>query len=169
MNDNAQWPLFREVSAGYTHVQKFVRPAAPVTLDGLYLKWYVDYPAGRSFSDAEIADAQAMITNEIMHGRLVLGGDIGFVVQHRCGPVDIFYVCVWRNNNEVWEALYHRAHAPGSAFESVPRETLTGTFCVWVIPVVAHEQAAWVRYLTSARDAAARMAYCQDVLNGSVG
>jgi hypothetical protein len=37
-----------------------------------------------------------------------------------------------------------------------------GTFCVWEMGAVVHEQQAWIRYLCSARDAAAAQAYLAD-------
>ncbi len=152
--------LFEQIAVDYRHGQKVMRPAAALVAPGVYQKWYVVHPPARAFSDAEIAEAQAFLLSEIDAGRLALRNEVGFTVQHRCGSVDIFYVCSWRDNNELWETIYHRPH--GGHYRLAPRESKTGTYCVWVIPAVTHEQKAWVTYLNSARDEAARLAYCQD-------
>ncbi len=160
--------LFQQVSANYNHSDKQVQPASPLVGDGIYLKWYLVYPPARPFADADIRQAQAFVQQEIECGQLALKNQIGFVVQHRCASVDIFYVCSWRNDNEVWETLYTKAIDETGEFQQVQRDFTTGTFCVWVIPVVAHEQKAWRRFLVSARDEAAQRAYARDQLAGVV-
>jgi hypothetical protein len=40
--------------------------------------------------------------------------------------------------------------------------------CVWELGPALHEREAWVRYLYSARDVAARRAYLADVYSGMV-
>ena len=42
------------------------------------------------------------------------------------------------------------------------------TFCVWELGAVAHERAAWVRFLRSARDRDARIDYLRDTFDGVV-
>lgn len=160
--------LFAQVEAGYAHVHKVMRPASPLIAPGVYQKWYLVHPPERPFADAEVSAAQAFMLGEIDAGRLALRKEVGFTVQHRCTAMDIFYVCSWRGNNELWETLYQLP--PGSRdYRLVPRDTKTGTYCVWVIPAVAHEQRAWLAYLNSRRDAAARLAYCRDQASGDVG
>jgi hypothetical protein len=159
--------LFAEVSIDYAHARKLMRPAAPLLAPGIHQKWYVVHPASRPFVEREIGAAQAFLLDEVATGRLALRNEVGFTVQHRCSSLDIFYVCSWRNDNELWETIYWRPH--GSSFQVVPRETKTATYCVWVIPAVAHEQRAWVAYLNSARDAAARAAWARDQFDGPVG
>jgi len=43
-----------------------------------------------------------------------------------------------------------------------------GTFCVWELGVVWHERHAWVRFLSSNRDEAAKRAYLNDRFSGLV-
>lgn len=160
--------LFQQVSADYRHSDKHVQPAQPLDSGDVFLKWYLVHPPARPFAEADFRQAQDFIQQEIECGRLALKNQIGFVVQHRCAHVDIFYVCNWRNNNEVWEALYTKAIEQPSKFQPVSRDLTTGTFCVWVIPIVAHEQQAWRRYLTSTRDKPAQLAYARDQLAGMV-
>lgn len=159
--------LFEQVATQYRHIRKRMQPRAPLVAPGVFQKWYVVHPPERPFADSEVAEAQRFILGEVESGRLALKNEVGFTVQHRCGQVDIFYVCSWRDNNELWETIYHRPH--GGTFQLAPRESKTGTYCVWVIPAVTHEQNAWVAYLNSVRDDAARAAYCRDQFEGLVG
>lgn len=159
--------LFGEVDPAYVHVPKWMQPAPALAAPGVLQKWYLVYPPERPFGDADVALAQTFLLAEVDAGRLALRNEIGFTVQHRCNGVDIFYVCSWRDNNELWETIYHKPH--NETFRVAPRETKTGTYCVWVIPAVAHEQKAWLAYLRSKRDAAARAAYGGDQASGPVG
>ena len=111
--------------------------------------------------------AQSFLLSEIDSGRLRLHNEVGFTVQHRCARVDIFYVCSWRDNNELWETLY--TLPVGGTYQLAERDNTTGTYCVWVIPAVTHEQQAWLTYLRSPRDNAARRRYCEDQASGDVG
>ena len=159
--------LFTQVAADYAHAEKTLRPEAPLIAPGVYQKWYLVHPPERPFTPADIAEAQDFLRVEIDAGRLALRNEIGFTVQHRCASVDIFYVCSWRDNNELWETIYYRP--TGGDFTVVPRQSKTATYCVWVIPAVTHEQGAWLTYLRSRRDEAARLAYCKDQTGGRVG
>lgn len=101
-------------------------------------------------------------------------GDCGFVILHRCGA-DFYFllVSVWRGSNELWEAVWYRhgampAFAPfDAAYPSQPG-VVRPTFCVWELGIVAHESAAWGRYLASLRDDAARSHWVDDIFEGAV-
>jgi hypothetical protein len=43
-----------------------------------------------------------------------------------------------------------------------------GSFCVWELGPVWHERHAWVRFLSSKRDAEAKLAYLNDRFSGLV-
>ena len=164
---------FDQVSPSYRHQQKWAQPAPALLTETLCLKWYVVYPAALPISEAQLMDAQAFLRGEVEAGRLALQNEVGFVVLHRCATVLIIYACTWRNDNEVWETLYHKdltADAPtaDAPYQRLRREDTSPTFCVWVLPAVLHEQGAWVRYLQSPRDAAAQAAYLGDQLTGWV-
>lgn len=159
--------LFRAVAVDYVHVRKEMRAAPPLTAPGIFSKWYLVNPPNRPFTESEVQAAQSFLLAEIESGRLRLRNEVGFTVQHRCAKVDIFYVCSWRDNNELWETLY--TLPVGGTFQMAERDNTTGTYCVWVIPAVTHEQQAWLTYLRSPRDAAARRRYCEDQASGEVG
>ena len=161
--------LFQQAAAGYVHRQKLALPCPPAQADRVFLKWYAVHAPERPFADDEIVEAQQFMLDEIASGRLALEGEVGFVVQHRVAATDIFYVCSWRDNNELWETHYYRAHGDDSSFDLAHHETKFPTFCVWVLSIVTHESEAWSRYLNSARDADARSRYCADQLSGPVG
>jgi hypothetical protein len=69
-----------------------------------------------------------------------------------------------------WESVYYKQDAATPGFSLFPREGQhKGAYCVWELGPVWHEQQAWVRFLTSARDATAQQAYLDDRFAGSVG
>jgi hypothetical protein len=101
-------------------------------------------------------------------GRLGLKNEIGFVVHHQCSSAYILYICTWRNENELWETIYIKDPVVDNEFQQLKRNPTTPTYCVWVLGVVGHEQQAWTHYLYSPRDNAAKYAYVQDQMMGSV-
>lgn len=167
MTTSTSAQLFRMVEEEYRHVTKAVRPMPPLSESEVLLKWYSLAVEERRHSDAEIAEAQAFILAEARDGRLGVVDEVGFVVQHRIAAADVFYVCSWRGNNELWETHYVRTLDTGM-FEMASHGTRFPTFCVWVLAIVDHESRAWSRYLRSPRDAAARDAYVADQLSGDV-
>jgi hypothetical protein len=59
--------------------------------------------------------------------------------------------------------------ARGGGYVPVAFETShRGTFCVWELGAIWHERDAWVRFLSSKRDAAAKLAYLNDRFSGRV-
>ena len=77
-----------------------------------------------------------------------VSGDLGFVILHRCGEAFYFLlVSTWRNENELWESVYAKAKTGEPNFKPFTVETShRGTFCVWELGVVWHEQQAWKRF-----------------------
>jgi hypothetical protein len=159
--------FFRHVEPGYRHYSKQAQPAPALVRPHIHLKWYTLAVPDRMLTAEDITHAQAFIAREIDEGRLALRDEIGFVIQHRVATVDIFYVCSWNGNNELWETHYYRPHATGQP-EVGQHGTKFPTFCVWVLAIVHHEMQAWSRYLKSARDEAARAAYATDQLSAMV-
>jgi hypothetical protein len=159
--------LFHHVEPSYRHYSKRVAPAPALVRPDIHLKWYTLAVPERMHSAAEVTDAQAFIASEIGINRLELRNEIGFVVQHRVATADVFYVCSWNGNNELWETHYYRPLSTGQ-FEVGRHGTKFPTFCVWVLSIVHHEMQAWSRYLKSARDAAARSSYARDQLDATV-
>jgi hypothetical protein len=159
--------LFQQVEADYHHYTKHARPVAPLVADRVLLKWYSLAVPERAHSAEEIDTAQAFILEEIESGRLALLDEAGFVVQHRVATADVFYVCSWNGNNELWETHYFRPLDTGE-FEVGRHGTKFPTFCVWVLGIVHHETRAWSAYLSSDRDAASRAAWLEHVLDATV-
>jgi hypothetical protein len=160
--------LFSQVSSTYQHQAKSVRPGPALETADVYLKWSLIEPESMPITPTQVNEAQTFLLEELNTGRLKLHNEVGFVVQHRCAKVLILYVCTWRGDNEVWETLYHTQLEPEFRYEVTQRESTSPTFCVWVLPVVLHEQRAWVKYLESARDPEAQGTYLGDQFSGQV-
>jgi hypothetical protein len=161
-------PVFEQVAPSYQHRQKFVRPGEALVAADVYLKWYDIYREDMPIADHLIDDARSFLLTELHEGRLPLKNEVGFAIHHQCATLYILYICTWRNENEVWETLYHKDLAGDGRFRRLEREATTPTFCVWVLGPVWYEQQAWVRYLGSPRDDAARRAYLHDQMVGLV-
>jgi hypothetical protein len=162
---------FRHVDAAYRHRPKLVAPQPALELKRARLKWYdLAYPETPAPPEIR-ALARDYLVAESEAGRLELDGDLGFVVLHRCNN-DFFFLIVstWRGNNELWESVHYKQNAATPGFALFPRERRhKGAYCVWELGPVWHEQQAWVRFLTSSRDAAAERAYLDDRFAGAVG
>lgn len=160
---------FEQVVPEYQHRQKFVRPGEALITPKVYLKWYDIYREETPISPEQIQDARAFLQAELEAGNLPLNNELGFAIHHQCTNVYILYICTWRNENEVWETLYHKDLTGDGKFHLFERSSpTTPTFCVWVLGAVWHEQQAWTRYLYTKRDDAARLAYVQDQMTGLI-
>lgn len=138
-------------------------------LDDALLKWYDVAPADARVSSGVRALARRGLRAGVRSGAVDLSGDLGFVVLHRCGA-DFYFllVCTWRNDNELWETVWAK-RGDEHGFGPWPVEgTHRPTFCVWELGAVCHERNAWTRYLRSARDEAAKLAYARDTFEGEV-
>ncbi|MBV8516405.1 MAG: hypothetical protein JO197_03280 [Acidobacteria bacterium] len=151
----------------YTHYPKQLTPREELVANGAHLKWYdLERDAG-SIDPALRESAREFLCAEADSGRLDVRGDLGFVILHRCGGSFYFLiVCTWRNANELWETVY--AKEGDEPFALFPQGTHKGTYCVWELGAVLHEQMAWTRYLYSPRDASAVRDYLGDQRSGTV-
>jgi len=157
-------------AASYVHRDKFVEPGEAIALPTAILKWY-DLARSETPAEAEVRDlARRFLERECGAGRLDLGSDLGFAILHRCGAQFYFLlVCTWRNENELWESVFAKDNATAPDFGTYPYKTThRGTYCVWELGAVWHEQQAWRRYLMSRRDEAAKRIYLVDQFRGSV-
>ena len=158
------------VSAGYRHVYKRIQPAPCLEAGEALLKWY-DLARAESPVPGHIRDlARSAVRDGVEEGALELAGEVGFVILHRCGE-DFYFllVCTWRNENELWETVWAKDGEDDPAFRPWPAEgTHRPTFCVWELGAVAHERAAWSRYLRSGRGREERLAYMRDTYEGVV-
>jgi hypothetical protein len=146
------------VAPEYTHVRKQLSAGANLELSDVRFKWYDLHREDHEIGDAVRKEAREHLQAEI--GGVTPRGELGFVILHRVGDAYLLIVCTWRNENELWETVYFKDQA---GFELYPfDETAKGTYCVWEMGAVLHEQQAWIRYLFSARDADAADAYLAD-------
>jgi hypothetical protein len=159
---------FEQVASEYRHRPKVARPGEALVTPAVYLKWYDIYYEETPFAPQLVDEAHSFLLAELEAGRLALKNEIGFVVHHQCSGAYILYICPWRNENELWETIYIKDLTANGTFQQLERSATTPTYCVWVLGVVGHEQQAWTRYLYSPRDDAAKYAYVQDQMMGSV-
>lgn len=157
------------VSADYRHTTKLITPGDGLALPDSHLKWYDVHRPTATIADDVRAQARQFLTAEVESGKLAIAGELGFTILHLCGDSFFFLiVCTWRNNNEMWETVYARDTKESDTFTLVPQDTHMEVICVWELGAVLHEQQAWTRYLYSARDRAAKVAYLDDRFTGPV-
>ena len=153
-----------DVAAGYVHHDKFALPRDGLVFQKSHLKW------------SNIASPEAPVPSEIeaLARKFVIDagvpGDLGFVILHRCGGSFYFLlVSTWRNENELWESVYAKVNADEANFRPFTFDSShRGTFCVWELGVVWHEQQAWKRFLISKRSPDDVMYYLNDRYEGPV-
>lgn len=156
--------LGSSVSPDYQHDDKLVTVGGHLTLPGACLKWYDIRRPGAETPATLTGESRAFLQAEVAAGRLAFAGEMGFVELHLCGAVALLLVSAWRNENELWEAVYRKDLNGTDGF--VAFEDRSGhrraTYCVWELAPVWHERQAWRRYLRSTRDDEARRAYLAD-------
>jgi hypothetical protein len=158
------------VDAQYRHYPKVFTPKPELALGAARLKWYQLAKEATPVEPATDRLARDYLEAEFKAGRLALDGELGFVVLHRCGT-DFYFLLVstWRNSNELWESVLYKDGGRMRTFDRFEFQGHhRGTFCVWELGAVWHEQQAWSRYLSSARDEAARATYLADLHSGIV-
>jgi hypothetical protein len=155
------------VDDAYRHVTKISSPGPLLTAGTSRLKWY-----DVARSDTPVPREVSQSARQYLAAELKFDRDIGFVVLHRCGAGNDFYflaACSWRNSNELWESVYYRDKTM-TAFAPMPQPNPhKGTFCVWELGPVIHEQKEWVRFLKSPRSHRDLDAYLASTFEGDVG
>jgi hypothetical protein len=160
-------PQTAGVSDDYRHVSKLITASEDLVLPDVHLKWYDVRREGVAIPEDVRSEAREFVRAETASGRLAISGELGFVVLHLCG--DSFYfliVCTWRNDNELWETAYQKDTKDADPFRLVPKGDHMAVMCVWELGALLHERQAWTRYLYSARDDDARLAYVGDRFAG---
>jgi hypothetical protein len=150
------------VDPSYRHVRKLIEAGQGLSVRGAELKWYELRRPEAEIDDAVREQARKLVAAEADIATPGFDEELGFAILHRVGDAYLLLVMVWRNENELWETVYHDT---GAGFERIDFPgVLKGTYCVWELGVVGHEQQAWIRYLFSPRDAQARADYLDDRL-----
>lgn len=153
------------VPEGYRYYEKLVTPREDLSLPNAYLKWYDIYPVETAISPEQAAECRAFVTAEAK--RLNLKDELGFVLLHRAGAFLLLMMITWRNTNELFESVYAKEAAQADGYQLVTFENShRGTYCVWELGPIWHERHAWVRFLSSKRDEAAKLAYINDRFSG---
>ncbi len=164
-------PLLAHVPAGYVHYPKQAIPRGVVRAAAATLKYYHVERPGEPVPARVDALARAALTSD---PAFTFADDLGFCLLHRCGA-DFYFLLptVWRGANEAWEAVWYLhgdmpAFAPFVAAYPPAPGPPRPAFCVWELGVVAHEAAAWSRFLASPRGAADHAAWLEDRFEGAV-
>ncbi len=165
-------PAPAHVDPAYVQYAKEAVPCGMAGAPGAALKLYHVEKPGEPVPSAIAEAARAFLAGEGV-AAAGLEGDCGFVILHRCGA-DFYFLLlgVWRGSNELWEAVWYRQGdmAGFARFDPAypPSAPLRPTFCVWELGVVAHEAAAWTRFLASPRGAADLARWREDRFEGAV-
>jgi hypothetical protein len=167
----AELAALGSIPVAYRHHRRVVAPGAPLALPGALLKWYELHREGVAVPEALRRAAREHLRAQAEAGALDVGYGLGFVVLHSSATHAYLIVGAWQNNQELWETLYIRELVGDESIQGFHRARPgwdAPTLCVWELAPVWHEREAWVRYLCSARDEAAKRAYLADHLAGQV-
>lgn len=149
------------VDPEYVHRPKRIQPGEAIVNDELVLKWYDLVEIGQCVDGQASADARAFV-DWVWDGQQAAG----FVIHHPCAGGTYLVASRWDANNELWDQVWWRAEGE-IAFEAVAtRNGMQHSHCLWQLPIVAHEAAAWSRFLCSDRSGAAFDAWFVDEKDG---
>jgi hypothetical protein len=156
------------VRPDYRHFAKYVTPRPSVALADAVLKWYDIAPDDDPVPDDVAKLAERNLRDASSAGTLGLGGDLGFVILHRCGESFYFLlVSTWRNDNELWETVWAKDGDADDTFRPWPVDgTHRPTYCVWELAAVCHERKAWSLFLRSTRGEEAKERYLRSCYEG---
>ncbi|MEV5880314.1 hypothetical protein AB0L75_40215 [Streptomyces sp. NPDC052101] len=153
--------------ADWQHTEKRIHPGEHLSLPDACLKWYDIRAVDQEATPEVTEEARAFLRTEAAEGRLEFRKEFGFVLNHRCGDKYFMIVCVWRNKNEMCQAIYARDESGYAPYQAAPG-TLRATQEVVELDATSHERRGWSRYLQSSRDAAAKQAYLDDACTGQL-
>lgn len=149
----------------WTHPVHHSVPGGHLALPGALLKWYDIRVAGQDATPEVSSGAREFLRAQTEAGRLEFRRELGYVLLHRCTTdFYVMQVCVWRDRNELVQAIYTRSDATHGNWRPYEQETglQLATQDVVELDVTAHERRAWSAYLRSARDTAVKRAYLDD-------
>ena len=153
-----------DVAADYVHRDKLAIPRVGLVIQRSHLKW-----VNIALPETPVPTEIETLARTFVRGAGV-ASNLGFVILHRCGESFYFLlVSTWRNENELWESVYAKANVAETDFRPFTFDSShRGTFCVWELGVVWHEQQAWKRFLISKRSPDDVMLYLNDHYEGPV-
>lgn len=157
-----------DIPAGWALAHKEIYPGELLHVPGATFKWYdirlAELPATPEVSE----EAREFIRAEVDAGRLEFRNELGYVLLHLDGSKFFMLVCVWRNQDSLWQGLYFKDQE-GFQLYPVKPGLLRATQSVVEMDATTHERNGWSRYLQSAHDAAAKQAYLDDLCTGDLG
>lgn len=156
-----------EYPSDWQHTEKRIYPGENLSLPDAYLKWYDIRLADQSATPDVSDEAREFLRVQAAEGGIEFRKELGYVLLHRCGEKYFMIVCVWRNKNEMCQAIYARDEEGFQPYKAAPG-ALRATQEVVELDATAHERRAWSRYLQSKRDAAAKQAYIDDACTGQL-
>jgi hypothetical protein len=163
--------MITQVPESYSHYAKHAVPRGTLAAAGATLKYYHLERSGEPVAEAVDELARAALAGDPRFG---FSGDHGFCILHRCGA-DFYFLLptVWRGANEAWEAVWYRDggmadFAPFHPAYAAAAGAARPTFCVWELGLVAHEAAAWSRFLSSPRGEPDLQRWLDDRFEGEV-
>lgn len=155
------------VPSGYRHHERRVVAGAPLALPGALLTWYAVHRPEVAVPPAAEAGARDHLRSEAAAGRIERGHGLGFGVLHFSDTTAYLIVGTWYRTQELWQSLFVRDLAGEAGHRRVHPGVDWSTIRVWEPAPVWHERQAWVRYLASDRDEAAKRAYLNDRMTGT--
>ena len=157
-----------ESQPGYRHHQREARSTTPLVLPHVVLRWNEVFLTDRGISPSLDRRARACVRSAFANGDVPDGERLGFVVLHHSTARDYLLIGVWYQTQELWEVLFTREAESDEGFRRVHPGIDSSVMCVWEMAAVWHERELWSRYLRSARDLDARLAWARDTWSAVV-
>lgn len=159
------------VPPAYSHYPKQAVFRGTLSPPGAVLKYYHVERPGEPVTERADSLARAALAG---NRAFAFSDDFGFCILHRCGT-DFYFLLptVWRGANEAWESVWYldggaAAFAPFDPAYPPVAGPVRAAFCVWELGVVAHEAAAWSRFLASPRAEPDLQRWLDDRFEGGV-
>jgi hypothetical protein len=166
--DDALLDGLGNVDPGYQHHDRQATPGELLVLPGALVKWYEVRRFDTVIPEGFAQEARDVLRAEAEAGRLDVGYGLCFAVLHYSTRHAFVILGCWHGNQELWGTFYARDLRDDRGFELIQSGRSHPVMCVWELGPACHEREAWIRYLYSARDAAAKRAYLADLFHGSV-
>lgn len=164
--ERVDWERVGRVDPSYEQRSRVVRPRSPLVEHGAVIKWYEVFVATDLDGDALRGDARAIVEARLASGEVPVEHGFGLSVLHHSTMLDYVVLGTWHATQELWLDVHTRAADATGSFRRMTIGIDSSAFCTWELAPIWHEREAWVRYLRSDRDIAARRQFVADVLDG---